>query len=76
MRASCRRGAGQASAEDDLGGRAQNRTGRPAPARAARSGGPAGGARELRLSPAGDCKWFCTLNIENGQVLYPSSKEL
>jgi hypothetical protein len=36
MRASCRRGAGQASAEDDLGGRAQNRT---EPGRAARSGG-------------------------------------
>jgi hypothetical protein len=31
---------------------------------------------ELRLSPAGDCKGFCTLNIEDGQVLYPSSKEL
>jgi hypothetical protein len=31
---------------------------------------------DIRLSPTGDCKGSCTLNIEDGQVLYPSSKEL
>ena len=30
----------------------------------------------MRLSPAGDCKGSCTLNVGDGQVLFPSSKEL